>query len=114
MAQYTLTPSSPNQAESICNYASQKVVTDATAAADYTVTVGFVPRYIRWLNVTDAVQWEWLDGMSLTAQTMKLNGTGPTYALGTTDVIVNNNDGTFTVKANIIVASKTHVWQAWG
>ena len=109
---YTATPTQ-TQAGGIVNFASGLAKTDSGAASVSTFTPGFNPRYIRWVNVTDSIMHEWYEGMSATAQSVKtvLNGT---RSLETTDVIKNPGDGTFTVEAAIIVASKTHVWQAFG
>jgi len=109
---YTATPTQ-SQAAGIVNFASGLAKTDSGGATVSTFTPGFNPRYIKWVNVTDSIMHEWYEGMSVTAESIKtvLNGT---RSLETSDVIKNPGDGTFTVTAAIIVASKTHVWQAWG
>ena len=109
---YTATPTQ-SQAAGIVNFASGLAKTDSGGASVSTFTPGFNPRYIKWVNVTDSIMHEWYEGMSVTAESIKtvLNGT---HSLETSDVIKNPGDGTFTVTAAIIVASKTHVWQAWG
>ena len=109
---YTATPTQ-SQAAGIVNFASGLAKTDSGGATVSTFTPGFNPRYIKWVNVTDSIMHEWYEGMSATAESIKtvLNGT---RSLETSDVIKNPGDGTFTVTAAIIVASKTHVWQAWG
>jgi len=104
---------SQTQAAGIVNFASGLAKTDSGAASVSTFTPGFNPRYIKWVNVTDGIMHEWYEGMSVTAQSIKTIIDG-TRSLETTDVIKNPGDGTFTVTAAIIVASKTHVWQAFG
>lgn len=107
-----VTAPTQTQAAGIVNIAFGSMATDSGAATDTTFTPGFVPRYICWINVTDRVRWEWWQGMT-TAQCISTAANG-TVTLETTNVIVNNSDGTFTVKAAIIVASKTHCWEARG
>ena len=104
---------SQTQAAGIINFASGFAKTDSGAASVSTFTPGFNPRYIKWVNVTDGIMQEWYEGMSATAETIKTIIDG-TRSLETTTVIKNPGNGTFTVEAAIIVASKTHVWQAWG
>ena len=99
-------------AAGVVNHATGVAVTGAGAATDTTFTCGFIPRMIRWQNVTDRIMTEWYNGLT-SAQAIKTAAAG-TRTLETSDVIVNNLDGTFTVKAAVIVASKTHVWEALG
>lgn len=34
------------------------------AGADVEVTLGFRPRYVRFINLTDRIEYEWVDGMA--------------------------------------------------
>ena len=43
------------------NAVTGSFTTDATAAE---VTIGFRPRYVRVVNATDGIVWEWMEGMA--------------------------------------------------
>jgi len=104
-------------AAGVLNHATGVVVSDAGAATGFTFTIGFIPRVIRWQNVTDSIMHEWYEGMTspgaiktLLAGTRSLETTNGitvgTAAAGTA--------GAFTVAAAIIIASKSFVWEAFG
>lgn len=50
-------------AAGVINHAVGSIVTSSAAAAAVTVTCGFVPRVIRFHNITDRISDEWFDGM---------------------------------------------------
>lgn len=58
----------------IANVATGQFVTDAVAAAAATFTLGFAPRYIRFVNLTDRIQDEWFEGMPEQAIFVALRG----------------------------------------
>ena len=115
----TMTTNTQANAAGVVNVATGYVVTNADAAAAQVFTCGFVPRIVRWLNVTDSIRHDRYDGMTNPGATKQLlNGTS---SLETTNGITvgdgtaaKGEKGTFTVAAAIIVASKTHVWEAIG
>jgi hypothetical protein len=86
--------------------------TDAVAAADTVFNFGFKPRMVRFVNLTDRLQSEVWEGIPAT-NTLDTIATGVT-ALGTSSSIVVNADGTVTVKAALMVASKSFVVIAEG
>lgn len=93
------------------NQAVGVIVTDAGAAADTTITVGFNPRVVRFHNITDRISDEWFEGM--TAFNALHTVAAGTRTLETTNGIsVSGNS--FTVKAATILASKTFAWEAIG
>lgn len=55
--------STQSTAAGILNHACGSIVTTSAAAAAVIITVGFVPRVIRFHNVTDRISDEWFDGM---------------------------------------------------
>jgi hypothetical protein len=103
-------------------------VFDATSitAADYVVIpVGFTPRYVQFVNVTDRITVEWYEGM--TADTCIKTAANGTRTLETTNlgVTICDADGTantsgryFKVAQNatlaVIAASKTCTWLVLG
>lgn len=107
-----LTTNTRSQTMGVSNHAVGSVVTDAGAAADTTFTVGFIPRVVRFHNLTDRISDEWFEGMS--AYNSLHTVAAGTVTLETTNGISVGTDGTFTVKAATIVASKTFAWEAIG
>jgi ABC-type taurine transport system ATPase subunit len=96
-----------------------RIVYDATSitAADTTrVVVGFKPRYVRWVNLTDRVEVEWFEGMA--ANTSLKTAAAGTRTLETTNGGITVDDKGFRVSQNAtlaaILASKTCTWQAQG
>lgn len=107
-----LTTNTLTQTGGISNYAVGSIVTDAGAAAATTITVGFVPRVVKFHNLTDRISDEWYVGMAA-ASSRHIVATG-VVTLETTNGITVNTDGTFTVTATTMVASKTFAWEAVG
>lgn len=107
-----LTTNTSTQEMGITNRAVGRVVTDGGAAADTTFTVGFIPRTVRFYNITDRIIDEWFEGMA--AYSSVHHVAAGTITLETTNGISVGTDGTFTVKAATIVASKTFAWEAIG
>jgi hypothetical protein len=106
------TTNTSQQAGGILNHTTGVAVTSSGAASATAFTCGFIPRVVRWINVTDSIMHEWYYGMTGPgAIKTVLNGT---RSLETTNGITVGTDGTFTVAAAIIVASKSHVWEAFG
>jgi hypothetical protein len=100
-------------------FAAGRIVYDGTAitAADTTrVVVGFKPRYVRFVNLTDRVQVEWFEGMA--ANTSLKTAAAGTRTLETTNGGITVDDKGFRVSQNAtlaaILASKTCYWQAQG
>jgi hypothetical protein len=113
-----LTTNTQSNAESIVNKAMGNVVTDAGSAADTVFTIGFVPRVIRWVNLTDRITLEWYAGMSQSQQSVRTVAAG-TRTLDTSSFITTaaspaNSGFSFTIKAADIPASKEFVWEAEG
>jgi hypothetical protein len=107
-----LTTNTVTQTGGIANCAVGKIVTDSATAAAATIPVGFVPRVVRFRNVTDRISDEWYEGMAA-ASSIHTVATG-TVTLETTNGITVNADGTFTLTAVTMVASKTFAWEAIG
>lgn len=63
----TNTNTTPSQSMGVVNHAVGQIVTTSATAAAVTITVGFVPRVIRFHNVTDRISDEWIDGMDESA-----------------------------------------------
>ena len=107
-----LTTNTRTQSGGVSNYATGYVVTDSGTAADTTFTVGFIPRKVKFVNLTDRTIDEWYAGMAA-FDSLHTVAAG-TVTLETTNGISVGTDGTFTVKAATIPASKTLAWEAVG
>lgn len=61
---------------------------DTGTVAAYTFTLGFIPRYVRLLNITGGVILEWVEGMT-DAHGVKVKDNGD----GTADLILLTSNG---------------------
>lgn len=99
---------SQSNTESVSNLAVLRITTDAAAAANTTFQVGFLPRVVRFINVTDSIMYEWYEGMAADSCIQ-------TLAVGTRSLVVSNaitvgsvtGGGSVLVNAALIIASKT-------
>jgi len=100
----------------VVNFSSGKLDSDGSAAA-FVVSLGFVPREFKMVNLTDRITYEWANQMTnpgalktVAAGTRTLETTeGPTVgtaAAGTADQV--------TVPTSIMLASKSFYWTAKG
>lgn len=97
---------------SVNNRAQGRHLDDAGTPALKTITLGFTPRYVLWLNETDRVSHEWFEGMA-DGTTLKTAANG-TRTLDTADVGIDVDDGTVTIAAAIILQNKENSWVAVG
>jgi len=81
MTAAVVTLGATSQENSVANFASGSFSTDAGTAADYNIYTGFKPRYIRVINITDLLQYEWMVG---------LTNPGALLTTGSTGVITNS------------------------
>lgn len=70
-----------------------------------TLTLGFIPSWIKVINVTDVIIWEKVRGMAST-DVIKYNGTGPAITLDANSYILINTDGTVTLHATLVGNAK--------
>ena len=73
-----------------------KFVDDAASPAAYTATVGFTPSYVRYVNLTTRVEFEWYSGMAAT-YTLKTVAAGTRTADTGSGIVVSGR--TITVAA---------------
>lgn len=106
-----LTTNTQSNANGISNFAVGQVVTDSASAAAATFTLGFIPRHIKFVNLTDRITDEWFEGMSA-ANSLHIVAAG-TQTLETTNGITVSGV-TFAVTATTMVASKSFFWLAEG
>lgn len=103
------TSSTQTNTTGVSNFAVGKIVTDAAAAAAATITLGFTPRYVRFINLTDRITDEWYGGMA-SASSLHTVAAGTLTLETTNGIAVSGN--TFTLTATTLVASKTYYWEA--
>jgi len=99
---------------SVVNKAQGSFLDDVASPAAATLTVGFIPRYVAWHNVTDRISYEWFQGAAA-GTTLKTVAAG-TRTLDTADVAisVNATTGVITIGAAAILQNKQNRWVAEG
>lgn len=97
--------------QGVLNHATGQIVTTAATAAAHTITLGFVPRVIRFHNVTDRISDEWHSGMA-SASAIHTVAAGTRTLETTNGIAVSGN--TFSLTATTMAASKTFFWEAIG
>jgi hypothetical protein len=106
------TVASQSNSMSIVNHTVIRATTDSATAAAATFTIGFVPRVVRVHNVTDRISQEWFEGM---AAASALNSAADgVRTLITSNGITVGTDGTVTLPAAIMVASKVFAVECIG
>lgn len=107
------TDTATSQAMGIVNLATGSFT---GAGEDVEVTLGFKPRRVHLINMTDRIQHIWQEGMSAT-QTLNIAADG-TATLNTSSHITDHDGADefrgFTVAAGAAVNAKAYVWSAWG
>jgi hypothetical protein len=106
-----LTTNSQVNQNGVSNLATGKIVSDGGAAAAVTITLGFAPRRIRFINHTDRITDEWVTGMGA-AESLHEAANGVKTLETTNGIAVSGN--TFTLTATTMVASKVFYWVAEG
>jgi len=104
-----LTSSTQTNTNGVINRAIGKIVTDAAAAAAVTITLGFAPRRVLFVNLTDRITNEWFEGMA-SASSLHAVAAGTLTLETTNGIAVSGN--TFTLTATTMAASKTFYWEA--
>lgn len=91
------------QAGGIANTATASFTSDGTAA---TVKLGFVPRFVKVVNSTDAIIWEKITGMAA-ANSVKTVGGTVAVTVDTGSAILINTDGTITLSSTLAGTGKS-------
>lgn len=79
-----------NQAGSIANFANGAYTGDGSGAI--VMPVGFTPRYVKVIDITDVTQWEFIEGMPANNTLKTVGGAAgvPAITVDTTGLIVTN------------------------
>lgn len=105
-----ITSSQTKAPASAFNLARGRYLDSAATPAAVTLTVGFLPRAVKWVNLTDRIQYEWYEGMAANT-TLKTIANG-TRSLETSDGITVASTGIITIDADIVLQSKQYTWEA--
>lgn len=97
-----------SQASGVVNFATGTVTGDGT---DIVVNLGFTPRHVEVVNVTDVEVWKKFQAMTA-AQAVKVVTAGTT-TIDTGSAIVLNERGFTLANAEFGSADVIH-WAAWG
>lgn len=103
------TSSTQTNSNGVSNRAVGKIVTSSATAAAATITLGFTPRYIKFVNLTDRITDEWFEGMA-SASSLHTVAVGTLTLEATNGIAVSGPS--FTLTAATLVASKTYYWIA--
>jgi hypothetical protein len=102
---------SQTNVDGVVRKARGKIVTTSASAEALTITLGFAPLKVKFVNATDRIQDEWYEGMA-SAESIHTIANGTVSLETTNGVAVSGN--TFTLTATTMVASKTFYWEAEG
>ena len=106
-----ITTNTQTNVDGVVRKARGKLVSDGGAAAALTITLGFAPLKVRFVNLTDRITDEWYEGMA-SASSLHEVAAGTKTLETTNGIAVSGN--TFTLTAVTMVASKTFYWEAEG
>ena len=100
-----------NTMHQVRNQTIGQVVSDAGAAADTLFVTGYLPRVVRFINLTDRITIEWFEGMAADSAIQTV-AAGTRTLITTAGITVAQNG--FSVKAATLIASKTFTYEAIG
>lgn len=100
-----------SNADGVSNIATGHVTTDSGTAVDTTFGLGFTPRKVVFINLTDRITDEWYEGMVSGASLHTIAAGTRTY-VSTGGITIG--DKSFTIPAALILASKEFAWEALG
>lgn len=96
-----------NRGNGVLNRTIDYFETDSATAANTDFALGFKPRYVKFVNLTDRITDEWWEGMA--ADNALHTVAAGTRTLATSGGITVASDGTVTIPAALMVASKEFV-----
>lgn len=95
------------------NHSIGKVTTDANAATDQPFTVGYIPRKVVFINVTDRITLTWYEGMAPDSA-LRTDAAGATTLISSAGITANASINGFSVKAAAIPLSKDFIYETVG
>lgn len=106
-----ITQSQSNVPGSVVNKATGKYLDSAATPEAMEITLGFAPRYVIVVNVTDGLKVEKFEGMA-DANTVKTAANG-NITLGADSAIIFSDYG-FTFLKALTIQNKQYYWMALG
>lgn len=98
-----------SRAAGVVNSVSGTIVSTGTAAAA-TISLGFVPRWVKVVDSTGVIVWEKIEGMAA-ADSVKTITAGTT-TIDTGSAILINADGSITLSSTLCGNNKSIAWVA--
>lgn len=90
-----------------------RFTTDSTGPVDTSFNIGYTPRYVRVINLTDGNQLEWFEGMAPDSA-VQTTAAGAASLITTAGITANSTIAGFSLKAASLPASKTFTYQTIG
>ena len=106
-----LSTNTQTNSNGVVNRACGVIVTDAAAAAIAVLQLGFVPRFVYFVNLTDRITDTWFEGMA-SASSLHAVAAGTQTLETVNGIAVSAVNKTVTLTAVTMVASKTFYWMA--
>ena len=107
-----MSTSTKTNTHGVANIAIGNAATDAVAAVDTVINVGFTPRYFMWMNKATMLKMEWYEGMAVGTAYRATAGGAQTLDVAPAGVTVG--DRIVTIKAADIPINSTFLWMAIG
>lgn len=85
-----------------------------TAATPASIELGFVPKYIRVVNATDRIEFEWFDGMTSAHALMTIAAGTRTLETSGGPTLTVSDAGNAATLGFPVLANKQYRWQAIG
>jgi len=102
-----------NTMHQVRNHTIGQVVTDAATAVDATFVVGYTPRAVHFINITDGSMLEWYEGMADNSA-VQTTAAGARSLITTNGITANATLNGFSLKAASLLASKTYRYETIG
>lgn len=95
------------------NFAAGRYITTGAAAA-IAITTGFLPRYVKVVNVDSGDMVEWYEGMAAASACKTVGATGARSLITTLGITVNSRGFTIGVDLDVNVSTEQLSWTAHG
>ena len=103
------TDTATSNSAGVANVATGSFTSDNT---DTVITLGFIPRWVKVVNSTDAIVWEKIEGMAAVDSVKTV--TAGTTTVDTGSAIIIGTDGTITLEAATVGSAKAISYVAVG
>jgi len=97
----------------IVQRAQGRYLDDAGTPGAMAITLGFTPRYVRVINLTDRIEFEWFEGMTAT-HALKTVAAGTRTLETSGGITVSSTAQNFSLAAAAVLQNKQYSWVATG